>query len=145
MSKQQVNATVNNEPIRIEKQNLQAVSTHNFKLPKDFSVEVTGFYLTSDLFGKAILKPFGMVNLGVQKKMNGDKNVLSFNISDVLNTGEFTVYSVLPEQNVNTSFKGRFDQRTFKISYSHQFGNTKLAGARNRKTASEEERKRVTQ
>lgn len=142
---QQVNATFNNQPVRIEKQNLQAVSTHNFKLPKDFSVELTGFYLTSDLFGKAILKPFGTVNLGVQKKINGEKNVFSFNISDLLNTGEFKVYSILPEQNINTSFKGRFDQRTFKISYSRQFGNTKLTGARDRKTGSEEERRRVTQ
>jgi len=71
--------------------------------------------------------------------------VFSFNISDVLNSGIYKFYSFLPDQNLNTSFIGRFDQRTFKISYSHQFGNDKLTGTRNRKTASEEERKRVTQ
>lgn len=142
---QQVNATYDDSPVRLEKQNFQMVSSHNFKLPKEFSVELTGYYQTADLFGKSIMKPFGIVNLGIQKKINEQKHVFSFNISDVLNTGTFKAYTSLPEQNLNTSFIGRFDQRTFKISYSHQFGNDKLTGKRDRKTASEEERKRVTQ
>ena len=142
---QQVNGNYNNNKVRIEKQNFQIVSSNNFKLPKEWSLELTGFYQSADLFGRAVMKPFGMINFGVQKKINQQRNVFSFNISDVLNTGVFKFYTLIPDQNLNTSFKGRFQQRTFKISYSHQFGNDKLTGKRERKTASEEERRRVTQ
>jgi len=142
---QQVNGNYNNNKVRIEQQNFQIVSSNNFKLPKNWSVELMGFYRSANLFGRAVVKPFGMINFGVQKKLNQQRNVFSFNITDVLNTGIFKFYTLIPDQNLNTSFKGKFNQRTFKVTYTHQFGNQKLTGKRERKTASEEERNRVTQ
>jgi hypothetical protein len=142
---QQVNGYYNSDPVRIEKTTFQIVSSHNFKLPKEWSMELTGFYQSADMFGLAVMKPFAMVNFGVQKKVSKQRNTFSLNISDVFNSGVFKAYSLIPEQNVNTRFEGRFEQRTVKISFSHQFGNDKLTGARQRKTASEEERSRVTQ
>ena len=140
---QQVNGFYNDDKVRIEKKNFQVVSSHNFKLPKDWSVELIGFYQSADMFGLAIMKPFGMVNLGMQKKFSGQRNTFSFNITDLFSTGVFKAYSLIPEQNLNTRFSGRFEQRTYKVSFSHQFGNDKLTGARERKTASEEEKNRV--
>lgn len=142
---QQVNGFYNDDKIRIEKETFQVVSSHNFKLPREWSLELIGFYQSADMFGLAVMKPFGIVNFGVQKKFNQQRNTLSFNISDVFSTGVFKAYSLVPEQNLNTNFSGRFDQRTFKVSFSRQFGNAKLTGARQRKTAAEEERRRVNQ
>ncbi|NEU09294.1 TonB-dependent receptor [Flavihumibacter sp. R14] len=142
---QQVNGFYNSDKVRIDKTTFQIVSSHNFKLPKDWSMELTGFYQSADMFGLAVMKPFAMVNFGVQKKISKQRNTFSLNIEDVFNSGVFKAYSLIPEQNVNTRFEGRFDQRTVKVTFSHQFGNDKLTGARERKTASEEERRRVTQ
>ena len=140
---QQINATYNDAPVQISQKDVQIVSTQNFKFSNDLSVEVVAFYQTASLFGKSILKPFGIVNLGIQKKTSSQKSTWSFNISDLLNTGTFSAYSYIPDQNLNTTFKMRFQSRTAKITYSRTFGNDKLTGKRERKTASEEERRRV--
>lgn len=140
---QQINALYNNEPVRIEQKNIQIVSTQNFKLPKNLSMELTAFFQSANLFGKAIMKPIGIVNWGIQKKSKNEKDSWSFNISDVLQSGLFKAYMRIPAQNLNIRFQGRFEPRTFKFSWSHNFGNTKLQGKRDRSTASEEERRRV--
>lgn len=140
---QQINATYNDAPVQISQKDVQIVSTQNFKFSNDFSVEVVAFYQTASLFGKSIMKPFGIVSFGIQKKTSSQKSTWSFNISDLLNTGIFSAYSYIPDQNLNTTFKMRFQSRTAKITFSRTFGNDKLTGKRERKTASEEERRRV--
>ena len=140
---QQINATYNDAPVQISQKDVQIVSTQNFKFSNDLSVELVAFYQTASLFGKSIMKPFGIVSFGIQKKTSSQKSTWSFNISDLFNTGIFSAYSYIPGQNLNTTFKMRFQSRTAKITFSRTFGNDKLTSKRERKTASEEERRRV--
>jgi hypothetical protein len=48
-----------------------------------------------------------------------------------------------PAFNEATGVEANFVQRTFKITYSHSFGNDKLGASRERTTGAEEEKGRV--
>ena len=49
----------------------------------------------------------------------------------------------LPDQNIKTHNKFDFSNRTYILTYSNSFGNSKLKSSRERQTGSEEERNRV--
>ena len=114
-----------------------------FTLPNDFSVELVGFYQTKGLFGSAAFLPMGALNIGIQKKFSGNGGTLRFGIDDVLNSLKWRGESNFPEHNLVSGFEADFSQRTFKLTYSRNFGNKELKGTRQRATGSEEERGRV--
>ncbi|MCB0598411.1 MAG: outer membrane beta-barrel protein [Lewinellaceae bacterium] len=116
---------------------------NSFTLPKDFSAELVGFYQTKTLFGASIFLPFYGVNVGIQKKLGANGGTLRFGVDDVLNSVMWRIQNNLPEHNLVSYIEADFSQRTFKLSYSRNFGNNSLKGARQRATGSEEERRRV--
>jgi|APTNR8051073442_1049403.scaffolds.fasta_scaffold01915_2 hypothetical protein len=140
---QEVNAYYNNEPLQVHTKNLQVVWINSFSLPKDFSAELIGFYQSEALFGTTVALPMTALNIGVQKKLPGNLGTLRFGIDDVLNSLKFGGGSNFPEYNLISKFDADFSQRTFKLTYSRNFGNNKLKGTRQRATGSEEERQRV--
>ena len=141
---QEVNAYVENNLIQIHNQNLQLVWINNFTLPKDFSAEMVGVYQTKALSGAAVTLPFGVLNIGIQKKFKDNLGTLRFGIDDVLNSAKLRLGTNLPEYNVVSTIVLDFSQRTFKLSYARNFGNKQLKGNRQRVTGAEEERGRVT-
>lgn len=140
---QEVNAYFDGEPIRVSTKNLQVTWINLFTLPNDFSAELVGFYQTKGLFGSAAFLPMGALNIGIQKKFSGNGGTLRFGIDDVLNSLKWRGESNFPEHNLVSGFEADFSQRTFKLTYSRNFGNKELKGTRQRATGSEEERGRV--
>jgi outer membrane receptor protein involved in Fe transport len=140
---QRVEAVYNNQPLTLQQENFNIVSTQTFKLPKDYSFELQGFYSSKQLAGTYILKPLGALNIGIQKKLSGQKGKLSFNVSDVFNSLVAKLSVNLPSQNLVTNGSLRFSQRTFALTYSKNFGSNEIKANRNKSAASEEERKRV--
>lgn len=140
---QQLNAIYKNGPFRIEQKNFGFNSSQNFILPKDYSIELSGFYQSKSLFGASVLNGYGMANFGVQKKLGENNNKLRFAITNLFDGGIWKGLTEIPAENiyVNNSFK--FDQRTFKLTYSQSFGNKKLYAKRNRSSASQEEQSRM--
>ncbi len=140
---QQVNAIYNNTPLKIEQENFYINSTQTFTLPKDYSIEVQGFYRSGSLFGISVAKALGALNLGVQKKMKDNKSKLSFNVRDVFNTYVIKISNNFPAQNLVTHGNFQFVPRTFSITYSHSFGNKNLKANRERSASSDEDLRRV--
>ncbi|MCB0598388.1 MAG: TonB-dependent receptor [Lewinellaceae bacterium] len=140
---QEVNAYFDGEPVRVSTKNLRVVWINMITLPKDFSAEVVGFYQTRGLFGAAKFLPIGALNIGIQKKFNGNAGTLRFGVDDLLNSLRWRGKSNFPEYNLVSSFEADFSQRTFKLTYSRNFGNEQLKRQRQRATGSEEERGRV--
>jgi hypothetical protein len=55
-------------------------TTQTFKLPRDFSVELSGWYNTRSYFGITESIPVGSVGAGVRKKLPNDKGNLHVSI-----------------------------------------------------------------
>jgi Outer membrane protein beta-barrel family len=141
---QEVNTYFDNNLIQLYNQNLQLVWINNFTLPKAFSAEIVGVYQTKALSGAAVTLPYRVLNVGIQKKFKDNLGTLRFGIDDVLNSAKLRFETNLPEYNVVSRGVLDFSQRTFKLSYSRNFGNKQLKGNRQRATGAEEERRRVT-
>lgn len=139
---EQVNAIYKNEPVQLENKSINVFMTQRFDLPRDFSIELSGLYLSRALRGIAINRAMGKLDFGLRKKIS-EKETLRFSVDDMLNTFEFRSYTDIPEHNLAGSVRIKFTQRTFKIAYSRNFGNTILKQSRNITTGAEEEKKRV--
>ena len=120
-------------------------STQTFTLPKNFTLELSGFYGTGGLFGIVAMDPIGTVNVGLQKKFGETGGTLRVGYDDVFNTLRFRGETDLPEQNQYFKADLVFQVPTFKIGYSYNFGNQQVKAKRERATGAEEERRRITQ
>ncbi len=119
-------------------------STQTFTLPAKFTFELSGFYGTGGLFGVVKMDPAGVLNAGLQKKF-GDNTTLRVGYDDVFHTLRYSGTSDLPQQNQFFSAYLLFQQPTFKMSFTQNFGNHKMKGKRERQTGAEEERGRIKQ
>ena len=101
-------------------------------LPKNFEIELSGWQNFPFLDGANKLKGFGVINLGIAKKLKGDKGTFQLSLPDLFKT--FSIYthigSVTP-----IAFKIRSESnykdetafyRVIRLTYSRSFGrNTK--------------------
>ncbi|MBA4141313.1 MAG: outer membrane beta-barrel protein, partial [Segetibacter sp.] len=117
-------------------------ASQNFKLPKDYTVEVTGFYQSPSLIGRTKQLGYGTLNFGAQKKLGAKKGSLRFTVTDIFHTLIIRFHDYIPDQYLNGRVRLEFVQRTFGLTYTRSFGNDKLKAKRNI-TGAEEERKRV--
>ena len=118
-------------------------ATETFRLPKNISVELSGFYQSSSLEGVYIQKSYGAFNIGIKKKLTGTKGAFIFSVSNILNSEDKILTVDHPERNLVTNLHIAFTQRTFKLTYSRSFGNNKLKEKRERDTGAEDEKGRV--
>ncbi|MBT8276777.1 MAG: TonB-dependent receptor family protein [Bacteroidia bacterium] len=140
---QQVRSFYLEEPVEQELGIFSVNSTHSFKISDSFSAELSGFYNGPGFFGNARYDEVYGINLGLQKKFSDKWGTLKFSINDILDSVEFNGGTDLPEQNILTRNTFDFNNRTFTLTYSRNFGNKELRSARNRETGSEEERRRI--
>lgn len=138
---QEINAYLDGEFFSIDNKNVSTVMINMFTLPKDFSAEMVGFYNSKGLFGTAQFLAIYGLNFGIQKKLPNDGGNLRFGVDDILNSIRGRGITETPTFYSRGTFD--FSQRTFKLSYSRNFGNKKLKAQRRRATGAEEERRRV--
>ena len=119
--------------------NIYAQST--FQLPKEFSLEVSGWYGAGGVWGGNFeTGPMGQVSAGLQKKLFNKQGTLKINYNDIFLTSRWKAF-VDSGSLINSGFGG-WDSRRLLVSYTHNFGNQKLK-TRNRKTGSEDESSRI--
>lgn len=112
----------------------------NFKLPADFSIELSGFYQSESLNGISRMGAYQNVSMGVQKKFSNDSklrfsfnNIFGYNIQYFTDGGE--------EYFNEAEFI--FESRIFNLSYLFNFGNEELKSKRNRSTGSDDIKNRI--
>lgn len=139
---QELDAEYKGDRIIIRQKNFSARSMQSFKLPKEFSFELSGFYRSAGLFGMYKAKSFGAMDVGAQKKFSKAHASLRLAYDNVLNSLKFKPSINLPEQNLVVDGRLQFSYPTLRLTFTQSFGNDKLKGSRQR-TSSEEERGRV--
>lgn len=136
-------------PETIEHQylNLGLNGNQTFTLPKDWTVELSGWYNSGVYNGSVELKSFGALSLGIKKELPGRGGNLQFVAEDLIKTsGVRFHYGILGQEHYDISAIGVYRpeaarHRVFRVSYFRNFGG-KGAEASARKGA-EEERNRV--
>jgi hypothetical protein len=140
---QQVDADDLEAPVTIRQLNYSFSGFQSFTLPKQYSVEISGFFQSPGLFGTARVKSFGMLNLAVQKKFPKSNSTLKLGVDDLFSSMVFRVETGSLSDEVYSSGRLQFSKRFFKLTFSQNFGNKILKDKRMRGTASDAERARV--
>jgi hypothetical protein len=115
----------------------------SFNLPREISIELSGFYQSKFLFGANLVQPIGQLNVAIQKKFKEGTRSLTLGADNLLNTMKIHSEFSVPEQNIQTKANLQFSYPLYKITWNQNFGNKLLKDKRRRSTASEEERSRV--
>lgn len=140
----QVNSAYDNKDVQLAIFDYNFNSTQHFTLLKEFSVEVTAFYISCSYFGTGKLRPIYQLDAGLQKKFKSKKDILRFAADDMFNSGgHYRFVEQLPLNGDVINGDLNFGQVAFKITYTHNFGNKTLKGKRERSTGAEEELRRV--
>jgi outer membrane receptor protein involved in Fe transport len=142
---QRVNAFYKNEPKDISMGMASISAAQTFKLPKDYVLELTGFYRSAGLSGIAQIQGLGRVDIGAQKKLGKRGGSLRFNVTDLFQTLYLSIHDDLPEQGFSYKASIRFAYRTFRLTWTCPFGKRDLKNKRDRATGAEDEKNRVTQ
>jgi iron complex outermembrane recepter protein len=120
--------------------NIRTSNTFSFK--KGWSAELNANLATGGRYGYNVSKPQWGLAVGAQKNIMEGKGTIRLNVTDIFWTN-------LPKATV--TYEGRYvenwhakrETRVANLSFTYRFGSNKVQGARNRKTASEEERQRA--
>lgn len=115
--------------------------TNSLRLPKDFSIEISGSYQSKALTGISEYLPAGSFNAGIQKKIR--KGTLRLSMDDILYTNNWRIKTIVPENNLDARFYYDFHNQFVRLTFTRSFGNNKLQSVK-LKSTSEEERARVT-
>jgi iron complex outermembrane recepter protein len=128
--------------IDVSRTTFSAFHQSSFTLPKNFGVQVSGFYSSPGIWGANFLtRRFWGVETGVTKKLFKERGLFKVGISDIFFTmqwaGEMSFGALY------NSGGGGWESRQIKASYTHTFGNTNVKGARKRATGLDDEQKRA--
>jgi hypothetical protein len=115
---------------------------HSAKLGKGFTAELSGFYNSPSIWGGTFKsKEIWAIDAGIQKSLWKSKANLKVSVSDVFHTLSWAGKSTFAGQ--YTSVNGNFESTQFKLNFTYRFGNNQVKAARQRKSGTDDESKRV--
>ncbi|HYG40578.1 MAG TPA: outer membrane beta-barrel family protein [Cytophagales bacterium] len=116
-------------------------SNHNFTLPRDFSAELSGMYLSPNVEGIIKIRSMYVVNMGIQKNLWDKKANIKLNVNDVFNIMKFR--GTIDYQNQHLNILGKWESRLARITFTYRFGKEDIKPARRRSSGAESEQNRV--
>ena len=115
---------------------------HSAKLGKGFTAELSGFYNSPSIWaGTFKSKELWSIDAGLQKSLWKSKANVKVSVSDVFHTLKWAGKSSFAGQ--YTSVNGNFESTQFKVNFTYRFGNNQVKAARQRKSGTDDESKRV--
>lgn len=116
---------------------------NQFTLSKNWSAEISGFYMSGFLEGTIKGQPMWQVSLGLQKQFWEKKASLKLNVRDIFWSQQFRGSFVFG--NVDMQIRNKWENRVANLTFSYRFGNSKIQASRRRSTGLESEAGRVNQ
>ena len=115
---------------------------NSFILGKGLTGEVTGFFNAPAVWaGTFRSRESGSMDIGLQKQLFNYKATVKFSFTDLLHTLRWKGTSDFGGALITTS--GHWESQQFRMNFTYHFGNSQVKQARQRKTGSEEEKKRT--
>lgn len=139
----EIDLTLEGKDLTLSNQFIGFNSTQTFTLPKNWSMEVSGNFLSPGYWGVAKWKSTGQLNIGVQKDLGNKWGKLRLAAIDLFESSNWVGITDQPEVNLKVRQAFRQAERTYMLTWTNTFGNSKLKSARQRSTGSEEEMRRL--
>jgi outer membrane receptor protein involved in Fe transport len=114
---------------------------NRFKLPNDFAAELTGFYNSPQVYGAMRSREMWAVNAGVQYTFMNKAATLKLNVNDIFGTMRWQ-----GKQNfggIDMTIRNQWESRQARLTFTYNFGNKDVKPIRRRKSAGEEEQRRL--
>jgi hypothetical protein len=118
-------------------------TNQSFTLPDKWSIEVSGDFLSPNRANIFKYKAVGSLNFSVRKQFSERGGSLSFNVSDLFQSTNWVGTADEPQLNLYVRNGYLTAERTFMLTYTNKFGNTKLRDARQRDTGASDEMRRL--
>lgn len=112
------------ENITFKNNYIQLNSTFSFSLPSDISIELSGFFHTSQLYGFSRNKDFGNMNFALEKKIN-KVHKLRFAANNLL--GTYRDWDIVDDQRLDYYFNSQYNFTPFavRLTYTYAFGGNR--------------------
>jgi len=117
-------------------------SEQTVKLPKGFSVQLSGWYNSRAFWGTLRSGQQGAMDFGIQKKLFDGKGDLRLRFGDILHTAGWNGENLFTP-GLKMIARGNWESRTVTLNFSYRFGSAEVKGSRQRKTGLEDEGRRV--
>lgn len=114
--------------------------TNSFSLPHDIGVELSGRYISKQLWGNFYINKRYSADLGIQKSLFNKKGTLKLSLNDIFNTNQGGGYARYG--NVDIRSINHWDSRQLNMTFTYRFGKDSFKTRSNRSTASSEEQSR---
>jgi len=131
------------EPLKVKNLAYGFNSNHSFKLPKQFSLEVTGNFDSPSYWGIAYWRATGSLNIGIEKNFGEKWGKVRLTANDLFRSSNWFGTTDQPEIDLLTKQSFQWSERVFMLSWSNTFGNKKIKAARQRQTGAVEEWRRL--
>jgi len=133
--------TVSNYLLNYEIKPYNFYSAQDFKLPSSLMLEGSISYNSRNIYGQIQAREQYSVNFGLRKTLWDKKATFSLSVNDIFATNSF--YGVVNTTGVIQTSGNKSTSRMASINFSYKFGNSNVKSARNRSTATEDERGRI--
>jgi len=133
--------TVSNSPLDYEVVPYNFYTSHSFTLPHATTLEASMNYNSKNIWGQIKARSQYAVNFGIRKSFWNKKADLRFSVNDIFATNRF--YGTVNTTGVIVLSTNKSTSRSVGINFTYKFGNTNVKSARNRSTATEDERNRI--
>lgn len=128
--------------INLQTVNFNFYAQNSFKLTKTLTAELSGFYTSPSIWeGTFKSKSMWSADAGVQKNIMNGKGTIKATVSDLFLTMRWGATSNYASQVIHAN--GGWESRLFKVNFTYRFGSSQVKAARQRKTAADEESKRM--
>lgn len=147
-----VNAGVYNQKYKADFGNNKTINTSfntfnfygqtTFKLPYDFTLEVSGWYNSGGIWGGAFKNDGqGAMDAGLQKKVLNDQGTIKLTVTDIFYTAPWNSYNTYA--GIVIRAHGNWESRQIRASFTWRFGNNQVKGMKQRTGGSDTELKRI--
>lgn len=129
--------------VSTQQNTLSLYAQNTFKLPKKFTIEVSGWYSSPSVWGGTYeTRSLGSLNLAFQKRFLDDKLTARLGFNDVLFTSPWQ--GTTQFGNLFIDGNGGSDSRQVRFNLTYNFGGSEIKKTRKRKTGIENEKSRIT-
>lgn len=118
----------------------QGKLTQTFSIVNNWKLELFSNYQSPLTYGIYDIRPRYSTDAGVSRTFANKRANIKFSVSDIFNTRTNNINSMY--QSVNLAIRQKGETRISRISFTYNFGNTKIK-ARDHQTGAEQEKGRV--